>query len=195
MFHQSLIESVGTEPIGDRSDDATSWDFDVVLVEGPENARVATWNVTTPLGDIIQTINGFAKSAADPILGKSKTPAEYTRSLARQLAQTANNQGFFETDAFLGIGGQVQIVVYYFEHYLEFTVELDGSISYFMEHGSTEIESREKLSIEEVLEIIRVFGKKIWTWSGSSAAGTTIPEWVDSKALPSRYHQLMMGSQ
>jgi hypothetical protein len=196
MIRPSPIDSTGTELIdelyGNRDDNAASWSFDVVLVAGLEDVRVFALDATpdaqiisrrsSPPGATGQVIDGFVESAADPILGKSEPPSEDTRQLAKQLAQTANEQDLFKTDAFLGIGGQIQIVVYHLRHYLELTIESDGSIDYFREYGGTEIEGCEQLTIGESLDIIRAFGKEVWTSSGSSAGANIITPWVDSKA-------------
>lgn len=80
------------------------------------------------------------------------------------------------TDAFLGVGGQVQIVGYQGEHFLEATIERHGGITFIEEESGEEVDSAENLALEEA--IARIEGC-IERW-GSSDLSTQSISWRSS---------------
>ncbi len=59
------------------------------------------------------------------------------------------NQGITRTNAFPGPEGEVRVTAYKSIFYLEFTIEIDGTISCVIERGEHEIVDKESLSLEE----------------------------------------------
>ena len=72
------------------------------------------------------------------------------------------SQGFTETDAFPGIGGDIRLTVYLGEHYLEFTFNPDGSVDYARELGDEEVESSDGLTHNDAEEILSRFKDEAW---------------------------------
>jgi hypothetical protein len=68
---------------------------------------------------------------------------------AIELNREAVQLGFLRTNAFPGVDGEIRVTVYHQEHYLEFTIETDDTITYIHEIDNREIENREGLSLEE----------------------------------------------
>lgn len=65
------------------------------------------------------------------------------------LNQDALNFGFFETDAFPGISGEIMLVIYHENQDLEFTIETNGQITFVHEIDGEEILYEESLSFED----------------------------------------------
>ena len=78
-----------------------------------------------------------------------------------------------KTEAFPGINGEIQINCYKDNETLEFIIEPNGDVSFVLEDETREILSREKLSIEEALNFLKGYGKKIWNLSDRSIQITT----------------------
>jgi len=82
---------------------------------------------------------------------------------ATTINQEALQLGFTETDAFPGIGGEIRVTVYHNIHYLEFTVETDGQITFVYEKDQEEIYYEEKLSLQESKRRLKEFYDQ---WNG-----------------------------
>jgi len=54
----------------------------------------------------------------------------------------------FKTNAFPGIKGEIQITVYFLNHYFEFIIEPDMNITFVYEIDDKEIDYQENLSFE-----------------------------------------------
>lgn len=67
---------------------------------------------------------------------------------ARLLNRKAIRLAFYETDAFPGLNGEVSSTVYVDDHYLEFTFEPDGTVTFCHEEADREICYEEELSFE-----------------------------------------------
>ena len=81
--------------------------------------------------------------------------------------------GRFDTDVFPGIDGEIMVTVYHKEHYLEFIVEKDGSVTYVYQVNDEDIVDGEKLSFKSALNVIHDFSRRIWNTLGSFTAITT----------------------
>lgn len=93
--------------------------------------------------------------------GEGKRISKDNVSIAERIFYAIFYQGIVATDAFPGIDGEIRITGYFDEHYLEFTLETDESITYLYEIDDIEIEYKENLSIVEVLEVIKTITTKI----------------------------------
>src|SRR5580700_10082908 len=65
---------------------------------------------------------------------------------ASRLHDTLLEFGFYETDAFPGLAGEVRVTAYCEAHYFEFTRERDGTWKYIEETNGVEIEELERES-------------------------------------------------
>ena len=68
---------------------------------------------------------------------------------AISLIREANVAGFYRTNAFPGLNGEVMCTIYHKEHYLEFSIEIDGSVVFCREDGDDEVCYQEKLSLND----------------------------------------------
>jgi hypothetical protein len=71
--------------------------------------------------------------------------------LAEKLFYNLFEQGVAKTDAFPGLDGEVRITGYEGLHYLEFTIENDGSITYLYELDDQEQDYLEGLSLSDAI--------------------------------------------
>lgn len=96
--------------------------------------------------------------------------------MAASLNEFALSLGFYETDTFPGIDGSVMLTVYYYQHYLEFTLNPDGKVIYCREKGKEEIHEKFGLSVEDARKILTDFRKEICRLSESYTSGTMTSE-------------------
>jgi hypothetical protein len=75
------------------------------------------------------------------------------------LHQEAIRLAFFEADAFPGLNGEVMFTICFENHYLEFTLEPDGVITFYREKNDEELCYQEGLSFEEAKTKIGEFRK------------------------------------
>lgn len=98
--------------------------------------------------------------------GRGIPPSDATIENAIELNIEAANNGFTKTNAFPGIEGEIQFTIYPGETYLEFTLEINGSITFLYEENGEEKEYRENLSFDEAIQKISNFKEKLWASSG-----------------------------
>jgi hypothetical protein len=79
----------------------------------------------------------------------------------------ATRSGFYDTDAFPGTDGEIMLTIYFSEHYLEFILELDGSVTFCYERADQEISYVEGLSLSDAANRIAELWDEIWTRSES----------------------------
>lgn len=101
------------------------------------------------------------------------------------LNDEAVEHSFFETDAFPGLHGEVMVTVYHRDHYLEFILEPNGTVTFCREDGDTQVSYREHLSLEEAIDVISEFSEEVWMSSESSTLDTTM---IDENAGSSVSH-------
>ena len=120
-------------------------------------------------------INGFAQVATGWHFGDGVPASAEAVILARLLNDTLYEAGFPNTDAFLGVGGQIQVNGYWGDLYLEFVYE-DGLICFSMERGGLEVVEEDDLGPLDAITRINYWGKK-WVTSESSTKTTSIIRW------------------
>lgn len=91
-----------------------------------------------------------------------------------------------ETDAFLGVDGEIRVAVYHASTYLQFTVEQVDSIEYVREEGGEETSRVTGLTLEEALSILEMYELEIWRSSVSSTVTTTTTAETVSKISHSK---------
>jgi hypothetical protein len=90
---------------------------------------------------------------------------------AAKLHDTLLLSGFYETDAFPGLAGEVRVTAYFLNQYFEFTREAKGDWSYIFELDGEVEEERESLTLPEVQEIVKSASEKIWNTSATFQEG------------------------
>jgi hypothetical protein len=118
--------------------------------------------------------------------GVSASPA--TEAIALRLQTEAVAVGLLYMNAFPGISGEIRLTLYE-PNYLEFTIEIDGAITFLEERDGREVDYQAHLSPENALSIIQKAGRKLWASYAFSTTGTTIGMNIDSKPSPSATQQ------
>ncbi len=130
-----------------------------------------------------EKIMGFRQVQPGWHYGSGTQPSQETIDKALQLNAEASRAGFTETNAFLGIDGEIQVTAYHGPIYLELTVEPDGEVTFAFEQGDEEMAYEENLSLQEARERIGKFRGITWVSFGLSIRATTIPKKDASKVL------------
>jgi len=142
--------------------------------------------------DTTQKIKGFLRLPKGWHFGKGVAPSEAIAEIAVALAAEAVAKGFRATDAFPGTDGEIQVTAYHGSKYLEFTIDVHGSITFVHEDNEQEIDFERMLSIRNALQKIPWMPRESeWHLSGLSTVTTMIRKGVGSQALPS--NPLAMG--
>jgi hypothetical protein len=121
--------------------------------------------------------------------GKGNPPDSKTVHHAMSLATRAIISTF-DTDAFPGIDGEIMVTVYHKQHYLEFTIESDMTVTFVHQVNDNDVEYQEGLTFNDSLRLLDNFSENIWNTSGLSTRNIMIPEKESSKALHSKIHHL-----
>jgi len=95
-------------------------------------------------------------------------------AVAVKINQAAVKAGL-ETDAFLGVDGEVRVAVYHRSTYLQFTVDERCLVEYVREEGDEELQRIIDLTTEGALSILESFELELWRSSVSSTVTTTMP--------------------
>lgn len=134
--------------------------------------------------DTRQKILRFVGFPAGWKYGAGQVPSLLTARMALRINRAAA-MARLETDAFLGVDGEIRVTVYHRRSYLQFTVEENGLVEFVREEGNEET-VREVLNSEDALLTLRNFELELWHSSVSSTATTTIPLEDVFRTLPSR---------
>ncbi len=141
-------------------------------------------NLYLPNDPTARKIMSFRELPGGWHFGTGIPPTEETLIKAQQLNAEALAAGFKSTDAFPGIGGEIQVTAYYQSIFVEMTVEIDGLITYVYESAGREIEYR-KMTLDELVAKVREFRGILWALSDSLINNTTmIPQDIASPASP-----------
>ena len=176
------------------SSERISWDFTEI-----SSVALLTAQTVSPLefeGSIVELhdvpnaterkILGFKNLKAGWHYGEG-VPFQVERlKKAVQLNQEAIRLGFFETDAFPGVSGEVRVTIYHGVYYLEFTIEATDMTTFVYEINDEEVSYEEGLTFDEAKARIRNFRKDICSLSDSSAESITTTENADFKVSPSK---------
>jgi hypothetical protein len=121
-------------------------------------------------------------------------PTDDVLETAMLLNCEAGIRGFTKTNAFPGISGEVQVTIYHGEHYLEFTIEPNGSITFVYEENDEEKVYEEDLSFSEAIKRVDSFKERIWASLGLSTRNIMIPIKSGLTAWPSNLPVPMVES-
>jgi hypothetical protein len=128
-------------------------------------------------------INSFKALPVGWHYGSGIAPLAKVLDLAIRLNQCAGLMGFEATDTFPGIDGEVMLTVYDGDIYLEFSIEVDGSINYVREQGNEEVDSDDKISLYQAINHIVNIGFSKWRSSVLSTRNNMIQRRKDSRDM------------
>lgn len=115
---------------------------------------------------------------------------------AISLIKQAVKLAFYATDAFPGLDGEIMCTIYFRDHYLEFIIESDGSITFVREEGDEEVCYQEGLSLQDAKEKIKEFRNETWNIYESSIQNIIMThENTDSRVLHSGTPEVCQVSQ
>lgn len=103
--------------------------------------------------------------------------------------------GFTETDAFPGVGGDVQITAYDLSDFYEFNIELDGTFTIVHERNGEELSYDASLSLMAALKRIEEFAFEKCDYSDSSILPTSTANVEGLQVRLSEIHQTAAESQ
>jgi hypothetical protein len=109
------------------------------------------------INEVEQKIQGFKGLKRGWHYGEGVSFEQSILDNAIALNRETISLGFLETDVFPGLNGEVVFTIYLDDHYLEFTLEPNGSITFCHEKGDKEISYQEGLSFQIAKERIRQF--------------------------------------
>jgi hypothetical protein len=105
---------------------------------------------------------------------------------ALELYQVSQISNFTSTDAFPGLCGEITLALYRGEHYYEFTIEPDFSVTFIHEIGEETCEYTDQLSISEAKKKILKLGVASWSSSELYIRSSMIGTDTKSKVTPSK---------
>lgn len=132
----------------------------------------------------VQKIREFVDLSQGWHFGEGIPSSQENLRRAQALLVKSEELGFDTTDAFPGIEGEIQIVIYREDTDYEFTVENDGTITFIHDENDKELRYEPNLSLEDAIETLDRLSDKAWLFSGSFTASTMIRTANDSVAWP-----------
>jgi hypothetical protein len=134
--------------------------FGVPWVEWPPetvNVSRVLWPPSPRINITDEKIRGFNNLPVGWHYGEGVPPSDSTIKKAIALNMEAGGNGFTKTNAFPGIEGEIQFTVYKGQFYLEFTLEVDGTVTFLYEEADEEKDYQTGISFDEALNRIREF--------------------------------------
>lgn len=105
--------------------------------------------------ETVKKIHSFKRLVTGWSYGEGKQFKVPVLNDAISLVEEAFNLSFHTTDTFPGLDGEVMCTIYHENHYLEFIIEPNGSITFTREYGDEEICYQEGLLLQEAVDKIR----------------------------------------
>jgi hypothetical protein len=102
----------------------------------------------------IEKIQSFATYQSGWSFGEGVQFSENTVSKGIQLAKIAHTLGFYETDAFPGLSGEVMLTVYQGNEYWEFILHPDETLTFVYEKDEETKVYEEKLPFEFAVSLL-----------------------------------------
>ena len=95
----------------------------------------------------------------------------------------------FDVDVFPGIDGEIMVTAYHKEHYWEFTIESDQTVTYVYQRQKIDMSYEEGLSFNDAIEILDAFCDNIWNISESYTPSITTKKDKNLKVSPLKTHR------
>jgi hypothetical protein len=111
---------------------------------------------------------------------------------ASRLHDVLIGYGFYETDAFPGLAGEVRVTAYWKDRYFEFTREGDGAWSFIEEENGMELEASERhsLTLSQAEKVVEEMAQRIWNTFAISPEGIGMSKGSDFKVWPLSRQQM-----
>jgi hypothetical protein len=131
---------------------------------------------------VVSKIRSFEKLKKGWCHGRGVAPVPQTIERALELHNAMLRYGFTHADVFPGENGEIQLNLYYRNHYLEFILECDGHVTFVREDDDTEMEFIENMSTSQAKQKIQELCKKCDLLE-SSTPDTMITQKKDLRVL------------
>ncbi len=122
--------------------------------------------------------SGWSVHGGEPFSGSTIT-------LAKELNSWAIRNGFFKTDAFPGIHGNILVTIYYEKHCLELEIEESGVISITHEKDGEDISNLDGLDLDRAQKRIEEFKETVCLSLGFLTENISMETENDLQASPS----------
>lgn len=120
--------------------------------------------------------------------GEGVPPNKETLKKANSLIEQIT-MSMFDVDVFPGIDGEIMVTAYHKEHYLEFTIECDQTVTYVYQKQKIDISYEEGLSFNDTIERLDAFCDKIWNIPESYTPNITTKEDKNLRVSPLKTHR------
>jgi hypothetical protein len=87
--------------------------------------------------------------------GEGVRPSETTALTALELCEAAVQEGFFESDAFLGSSGEIQLSLYDGRNFYDFTVEPDSTVTFCHERERQIVRQEVGIDVMGAIRVMR----------------------------------------
>ncbi len=138
------------------------------------NNQVNGFYYTSNSHPTIEKIYDFQKLEKGWSYGEGIPFQESILDDAVSLIKEAIKFAFYTTDAFPGLDGEIMCTVYYHEHYLEFIIESDRSVTFSREKDGEEICYQEGLLLQDAKDKIKGFWQETWNTTSESSIQSII---------------------
>lgn len=101
-------------------------------------------------------IIGFSHYEPGWCYGEGQIPTLTRVWVALSLNREAERAGFKETNAFLGLDGEIRVTAYDKDVYVEVTAEVDNTYTFVAERGLRTVACGQCVSMEEVVQQLQV---------------------------------------
>lgn len=159
-----------------------------------ENTTYQTFNSDFQRRDTRAKILSFSELEQGWHFGDGSPLNNVIIQKALDLLDLLISSGFGRTNAFPGTNGDLIVTAYFWDYYLEFTIESNEALSFILEENDNELEYEEGLPFNDGSRLINSFWEKIWNAFGSSNTYTGTATLTDSKAVHSRILALLEES-
>ena len=106
--------------------------------------------------------------------------------MALALDREAYKYGYYVTDAFPGLDGEIAFTIYFGYDYFEFLIENNGLINFFHEYKNKDVSIESNISLKKALKKIDMLKGEICTLSEYSTSNIGISEKTDLIVWPSK---------
>ena len=121
----------------------------------------------------LEKIQSFAQFQQGWSFGEGIAFAQNPLNRAIQLAKTAHTLGFYETDAFPGLNGEVMVTVYQGCEYWEFTLQPTETMTFVYEKDAKTVTYAEGLPFEFAIALLTNLAFQHHLFTAQTA--TTLP--------------------
>jgi hypothetical protein len=161
-----------------------------VNMDSVKNAMLAEIIEALSANNTDEKILNFADVAMGWHFGEGVQISSSAIRDAAKLHDTFLLNGFYETDAFPGLAGEVRVTAYHENQYFEFTREVNGKWSYVAELDGVIDDEQDSLTLEKAQGIVKNISERIWNTFDIFQDSTGTGEGSDFKVLHSGHRAM-----